>query len=90
MCILFKAAYEKAKKQEDSSSSRKPGGMPGGFPGGMPGSFPGGIPGGFPGGMPGGFPGSMPGGMPGNVDFSKILNVRILVPIIGIFLWTNC
>lgn len=68
------AAYEKAKKQEDSSSSRKPGGMPGGFPGGMPGSFPGGMPGGFPGGMPGGFPGSMPGGMPGNVDFSKILN----------------
>ncbi|XP_022759132.1 FAM10 family protein At4g22670-like isoform X2 [Durio zibethinus] len=56
------AAYEKAKKQEQSSSSRKPGGMPGGFPGGMPG------------GMPGGFPGSMPGGMPGNVDFSKILN----------------
>ncbi|KAK4400346.1 FAM10 family protein [Sesamum angolense] len=72
------AAYEKAKKQEESSSSRKPGGMPGGFPGGMPGGFPGGMPGGFPGsmpgGMPGGFPGSMPGGMPGNVDYSKILN----------------
>ncbi|XVF10773.1 hypothetical protein REPUB_Repub07fG0211900 [Reevesia pubescens] len=72
------AAYEKAKREEQSSSSRKPGGMPGGFPGGMPGGFPGGMPGGFPGGMPGGmpggFPGSMPGGMPGNVDFSKILN----------------
>ncbi|KAK8504628.1 hypothetical protein V6N13_097513 [Hibiscus sabdariffa] len=71
------AEYEKAKKQEQSSS-RKPGGMPGGFPGGMPGGFPGGMPGGFPGGMPGGmpggFPGGMPGGMPGNVDFSKILN----------------
>ncbi|KAL7182836.1 hypothetical protein ACSBR1_041497 [Camellia fascicularis] len=59
------AAYEKAKKQEQSSSSRRTGGMPGGFPGGMPG--------GFPGGMPGGFPGSMPGGMP-NVDYDKILN----------------
>ncbi|THG22931.1 hypothetical protein TEA_026978 [Camellia sinensis var. sinensis] len=59
------AAYEKAKKQEHSSASRRTGGMPGGFPGGMPG--------GFPGGMPGGFPGSMPGGMP-NVDYSKILN----------------
>ncbi|GAB2274110.1 hypothetical protein Dimus_008881 [Dionaea muscipula] len=77
------AAYEKAKKQEQSSSGRRPGGMPGGFPGGMPGGFPGGMPGGFPGGMPGGFPGGMPGGfpgampgggMPGNVDFSKILN----------------
>ncbi|KAJ7944789.1 TPR repeat-containing thioredoxin TDX [Quillaja saponaria] len=76
------AAYEKAKKEEQSSSSRNPGGfpgsMPGGFPGGMPGGFPGGMPGGFPGGMPGGFPGGMPGGMPGgvpgNVDFSKILN----------------
>ncbi|PON92937.1 N-terminal acetyltransferase A, auxiliary subunit [Trema orientale] len=72
------AAYEKAKKQEESSSSRKPGGMPSGFPGGMPGGFPGGMPGGFPGGMPGGmpggFPGSVPGGVPGNVDFSKILN----------------
>ncbi|GAA0162048.1 hypothetical protein LIER_18232 [Lithospermum erythrorhizon] len=61
------AAYEKAKKKEQSSSS---GGMPGGFPGGMPGGFPGGMPGGFPGGMPGGFPGggmpgSMPGGFPG-------------------------
>ncbi|XP_010277017.1 PREDICTED: FAM10 family protein At4g22670-like [Nelumbo nucifera] len=64
------AAYEKAKQQEQSSSSRKPGGMPGGFPGG----FPGGMPGGFPGGMPGGFPGSTPGGMPGNIDMSKILN----------------
>ncbi|XP_042505120.1 FAM10 family protein At4g22670-like [Macadamia integrifolia] len=76
------AAYEKAKRGEQSSSSRKPGGfpggMPGGFPGGMPGGFPGGMPGGmpggFPGGMPGGFPGSMPGGMPGNIDMSKILN----------------
>ncbi|GMH26629.1 hypothetical protein Nepgr_028472 [Nepenthes gracilis] len=64
------ASYEKAKQQEQSSSSRKPGGMPGGFPGGMPGGFPGGMPGGFPGGMPG----ASPGGMPGNVDFSKILN----------------
>lgn len=45
----------------------------------MPGGFPGGMPGGFPGGMPEGFPGSMPGGMPGNVDFSKILNVSLLV-----------
>lgn len=72
------AAYEKAKKQEQSSSRRPSGGMPGGFPGGMPGGmpggFPGGMPGGFPGGMPGGFPGGMPGGMPGNVDFSNILN----------------
>ncbi|KAK9927476.1 hypothetical protein M0R45_024657 [Rubus argutus] len=69
------AAYEKAKKQEQSSSSRRPGGfpggMPGGFPGGMPGGFPGagGMPSGFPGagGMPGGFPGAggMPGGFPG-------------------------
>ncbi|XP_059639998.1 FAM10 family protein At4g22670-like [Cornus florida] len=60
------AAYEKAKKKEQSSSSRT-GGMPGGFPGGMPGGFPGGMPGGFPGGMPGGFPGAggMPGGFPG-------------------------
>lgn len=58
------AAYEKAKKQEQTSSTKKPGG-PSGF---------GGMPGGFPGGMPGGFPGGMPGGMPGNVDFSKILN----------------
>ena len=66
---ISKAAYEKAKKQEESSSSRRPGGMPGGFPGG--------IPGGFPGGMPGGFPGGAPGGVPGNVDFSKILNVSI-------------
>ncbi|KAK6935235.1 Tetratricopeptide repeat [Dillenia turbinata] len=63
------AAYEKAKREEQSSSSRKPGGMPGGFPGGMPSGFPGG----FAGGMPGGFPGAMPGGMP-NVDYSKILN----------------
>ncbi|KAH6768879.1 HSP70-interacting protein 1 [Perilla frutescens var. frutescens] len=72
-----KAAYEKVKRQEQSSSSRREGGMPGGFPGGMPGGFPGGMPGGFPGGMPGGFPGGMPGGMPGmpgNVDYSKILN----------------
>ncbi|GAY43470.1 hypothetical protein CUMW_074700 [Citrus unshiu] len=67
------AAYEKAKKEEQSSSSERPGGMPGGA-GGMPGGFPGGMPGGFPGGMPGGFPGGMPGGGPGNVDFSKILN----------------
>ncbi|CAN4077229.1 unnamed protein product [Withania somnifera] len=75
------AAYDKAKKEEESSS-RRAGGMPGGFPGGMPGSFPGGMPGGF-GGMPGGFggmpggfggmpggfggmPGSSPGGMPGS------------------------
>ncbi|KAK9198466.1 hypothetical protein WN944_013650 [Citrus x changshan-huyou] len=70
---LLKAAYEKAKKEEQSSSSERPGGMPGGA-GGMPGGFPGGMPGGFPGGMPGGFPGGMPGGGPGNVDFSKILN----------------
>ncbi|KAA8521903.1 hypothetical protein F0562_012783 [Nyssa sinensis] len=67
------AAYEKAKKQERSSSSRGPGGMPGGFPAGMGGGFPAGMGGGFPGGMPGGFPGSMPGGMPGNIDYSKIL-----------------
>ncbi|KAF8380461.1 hypothetical protein HHK36_027947 [Tetracentron sinense] len=60
------AAYEKAKKQEQASSSRKPGGMTGGFPGGMPG--------GFAGGMPGGFPSSMPEGMSGNIDMSKILN----------------
>ncbi|KAK6947623.1 STI1/HOP, DP domain [Dillenia turbinata] len=71
--ILFQAAYEKAKREEQSSSSRKPGGMPGGFPGGMPSGFPGGMPGGFAGGMPGGFPGGNPGGMP-NVDYSKILN----------------
>lgn len=45
----------------------------------MPGGFPGGMPGGFAGGMPGGFPGGMPGGMPGNVDFSKILNVGLLM-----------
>ncbi|KAH6787681.1 tetraticopeptide domain-containing thioredoxin [Perilla frutescens var. hirtella] len=72
-----KAAYEKVKRREQSSSSRREGGMAGGFPGGMPGGFPGGMPGGFPGGMPGGFPGGMPGmpgGMPGNVDYSKILN----------------
>ncbi|GAB4857027.1 hypothetical protein Ancab_014939 [Ancistrocladus abbreviatus] len=56
------AAYEKAKQHEESSSSRRSGGMPGVSPGGTPG--------GFPGGMPGAFPGSMPG----NVDFSKILN----------------
>ncbi|KAG6384057.1 hypothetical protein SASPL_156145 [Salvia splendens] len=61
------AAYEKAKRQEESSSSRGAGGMPGGFPGGMPGGFPGGMPGGFPGGMPGGFPGGMPGGFPGGM-----------------------
>ncbi|KAK9071762.1 hypothetical protein SSX86_008191 [Deinandra increscens subsp. villosa] len=61
-----KAAYEKAKKQEQASSSERPGGMPSGFPGGgMPG---GGMPGGFPGG---GMPG---GGMPGGIDFTKILN----------------
>uniref|UniRef100_A0A803MCT4 STI1 domain-containing protein n=1 Tax=Chenopodium quinoa TaxID=63459 RepID=A0A803MCT4_CHEQI len=60
------AAYEKAKEEEKSSSSRS-GGMPGGFPGGMPGGFPGGMPGGFPGGMPGGFPGGMPGGFPGGM-----------------------
>ncbi|KAG1362449.1 FAM10 family protein [Cocos nucifera] len=59
------AAYEKAKREEQSSS-RPSGGMPGGFPGGKPG--------GFPGGMPGGFPGAMPGGVPGNIDMSKILN----------------
>ncbi|KAM1050554.1 hypothetical protein ACFX13_033016 [Malus domestica] len=84
------AAYEKAKKQEQSSSSRRSGGMPGGFPAGMGGGFPGGMPGGMPGGFPagmgggfpggasggapGGFPGTAPGGVPGNVDFSKILN----------------
>lgn len=45
----------------------------------MPGGFPGGMPEGFAGGMPGGFPGGMPGGMPGNVDFSKILNVGLLM-----------
>ena len=73
VCILFKAAYEKAKKQEQSSSGEKPGPMPGGMPGG----FPGGMPEGFPGGMPEGFPGGMPGGVPGNVDFSKILNVSL-------------
>ncbi|XP_010439307.1 PREDICTED: FAM10 family protein At4g22670 [Camelina sativa] len=72
------AAYDKAKKEEQSSSSRPsgggfPGGMPGGFPGGMPGGFPGGMggmPGGFPGGMggmPGGFPGGMPAGMGGGM-----------------------
>ncbi|KAM1037466.1 hypothetical protein ACFX13_033016 [Malus domestica] len=61
------AAYEKAKKQEQSSSSRRSGGMPGGFPAGMGGGFPGGMPGmpgGFPAGMGGGFPGGMPGGFP--------------------------
>ncbi|XP_058084420.1 FAM10 family protein At4g22670-like [Magnolia sinica] len=62
------AAYEKAKKQEQSSSSRASGGMPGSFPGGMPGGFPGGM----PGGMPGGFPGASGG--PGNIDMSNILN----------------
>lgn len=72
---MLKAEYEKAKKQEQSSSSRKPGGMPGGMPGGFTGGMPGGMPGGFPGGMPG----AMPGGMPGNVDFSKILNVSVNV-----------
>ncbi|CAA2995305.1 FAM10 family At4g22670-like [Olea europaea subsp. europaea] len=67
------AAYEKAKKQEQSSS-RRPGGMPGGMPGGFPGGMPGGFPGGMPGGFPGGMPGSTPGDLPANVDYSKILN----------------
>ncbi|CAL5359907.1 unnamed protein product [Camellia sinensis] len=64
------AAYEKAKRKEQSSSSSRAGGMPGGFPGGFPGGMPagmGGMPGGFPGGMPagmGGMPGGFPGGMP--------------------------
>lgn len=62
-CVILQAAYEKAKRQEQSSSSRNPGGMPGGFPGGMP----------------EGFPGDVPGGVPGNVDFSKILNVSTSV-----------
>ncbi|KAJ8432651.1 hypothetical protein Cgig2_011817 [Carnegiea gigantea] len=57
------AAYEKAKKEGQSSYG-------GGSPGRMPGGFPGGMPGGFPGAMPGGFP----GGMPANFDFRKILN----------------
>lgn len=92
LCFVFlQAAYDKAKRKEQSSSRSSggasprggfPGGMPGGgFPGGMPGGgFPGGMPGGgFPGGMPGGFPGgAMPGGVPGNVDMSKILNVSDL------------
>nr|CAD1843559.1 unnamed protein product [Ananas comosus var. bracteatus] len=52
------AAYEKAKRKEQQSSSRPSGGMPGGFPGGKP----------------GGFPGAMPGAAPGNIDMSKILN----------------
>nr|CAB3448466.1 unnamed protein product [Digitaria exilis] len=64
------AAYEKAKRKEQSSSHSSGGTSPRGFPGGMPGGgFPGGMPGGFPGGaMPGGFPGAggaMPGGFPG-------------------------
>uniref|UniRef100_A0A0D9VB05 STI1 domain-containing protein n=1 Tax=Leersia perrieri TaxID=77586 RepID=A0A0D9VB05_9ORYZ len=87
------AAYEKAKRKEQSSSRSSggasprgfPGGMPGGgFPGGMPGGgFPGGMPGGFPGGaMPGGFPGgAMPGGVPGNVDMSQILNMATLTQL---------
>ncbi|RWW19833.1 hypothetical protein BHE74_00027623 [Ensete ventricosum] len=62
--VLKRAAYEKGKKKEQSSS-RTSGGMPGGFPGGTPG------------GMPGGFPGAMPGSVPGNIDMSKILNVRM-------------
>ncbi|PWA93790.1 FAM10 family protein [Artemisia annua] len=71
--VLKKAAYENAKRQEQATSSERPGGMPGGFPGGMPGGFPGsGMPGGFPGG---GMPGSAPGGgMPGGIDYTKILN----------------
>ncbi|XP_019160548.1 PREDICTED: FAM10 family protein At4g22670 isoform X2 [Ipomoea nil] len=58
------AAYERAKKQEQSSS-RRSGGMPGGFPAGMGGGMPGGFPAGMGGGMPGGFPAGMGGGMPG-------------------------
>uniref|UniRef100_A0A0E0MDH7 STI1 domain-containing protein n=1 Tax=Oryza punctata TaxID=4537 RepID=A0A0E0MDH7_ORYPU len=90
------AAYDKAKRKEQSSSRSSggaspgggfPGGMPGGgFPGEMPGGgFPGGMPGGgFPGGMPGGFPGgAMPGGVPGNVDMSKILNDPDLMAAFG-------
>uniref|UniRef100_A0A804P5Q4 Hsp70-interacting protein N-terminal domain-containing protein n=1 Tax=Zea mays TaxID=4577 RepID=A0A804P5Q4_MAIZE len=77
------AAYDKAKRKEQSSSRSSGGASPRGFPGGMPGGgFPRGMPGGgFPGGgMPGGFPGGgmpggFPGGVPGNVDMSKILNV---------------
>ncbi|XP_072986472.1 FAM10 family protein At4g22670 [Typha latifolia] len=71
------AAYEKAKRKEQSSSRPsccKPGDSPGGMPGGcgpcgggMPSDFPGGMPSGFPGGMPGGFPGGMPGGFPGGM-----------------------
>uniref|UniRef100_A0A804P5Q6 STI1 domain-containing protein n=2 Tax=Zea mays TaxID=4577 RepID=A0A804P5Q6_MAIZE len=76
------AAYDKAKRKEQSSSRSSGGASPRGFPGGMPGGgFPRGMPGGgFPGGgMPGGFPGGgmpggFPGGVPGNVDMSKILN----------------
>jgi len=68
-CVLFyQAAYDKAKRKEQSSSCSSGGVSPRGFPGGMPGGgFPGGMPGGgFPGGMPGGgFPGGMPGGYPG-------------------------
>ncbi|KAM7249518.1 hypothetical protein ACFE04_004054 [Oxalis oulophora] len=63
------AAYEKAKKEEQSSSRGRASGMPGGFPGGMPG-FGGGMPGGMPGfggGMPGGFGGGMPAGMGGGM-----------------------
>lgn len=64
------AAYEKAKKKEQSSSC----GPCGGAPGASEGCAPGGCSGGMPGGMPHGFPGSVPGGMPGNIDMSKILN----------------
>lgn len=67
------AAYDKAKRKEQSSSRSSGGASPRGFPGGMPGGgFPRGMPGGgFPGG---GMPGGFPGGVPGNVDMSKILN----------------
>ncbi|CAI9784471.1 unnamed protein product [Fraxinus pennsylvanica] len=72
--VLKKAAYEKAKKQEQSSSIRRPGGVPRVMPGGFPGSM--------PGGMPGGFPGSMPGGMPETVDYSKILNLKLTLGLL--------
>ncbi|KAM7258166.1 hypothetical protein ACFE04_013907 [Oxalis oulophora] len=67
------AAYEKAKKEEQSSSRGRASGMPGGFPGfggGMPGGMPGfggGMPGGFGGGMPAGMGGGMPAGMGGGM-----------------------
>uniref|UniRef100_A0A1D1YWD9 FAM10 family protein At4g22670 n=1 Tax=Anthurium amnicola TaxID=1678845 RepID=A0A1D1YWD9_9ARAE len=64
------AAYEKAKKKEQSSSC----GPCGGTPSASGGCAPGGCSGGMPGGMPSGFPGGMPGGMPGNIDMNKILN----------------